>query len=146
MTSNAERAMILIGALHAAVRGDRATLSGLYTDDVKAWTPALWASSAAELLAELDRRDDAFSDVELEVMPLDVGGDCAGAEWRVTMTHSGDLELRDAIVPPTGLRISINGVSIAEFRGDRICALRQYWDEIAVFEQLGLLGSGSDTG
>jgi ketosteroid isomerase-like protein len=146
MTSNAERAAILSVALHAGMRGDRDALSGLYTDDVKVWTPALSGSSAAELMEELDRRDDAFSEMELEVTPLDVGGDYAAAEWRVAMTHSGDLEVRDGIVAPTGLRISINGVSIAEFRGDRICALRQYWDEIAVFEQLGLLDRGGDTG
>jgi hypothetical protein len=29
--------------------------------------------------------------------------------------------------------------SPAEFRGDRICSLRQYWDELTVFDQLGLL-------
>ena len=27
--------------------------------------------------------------------------------------------------------------SVAEFRGDRICSLRQYWDELSVFDQLG---------
>jgi hypothetical protein len=28
----------------------------------------------------------------------------------------------------------------AEFHGDRICALRQNWHELGVYEQLGLLG------
>jgi hypothetical protein len=55
------------------------------------------------------------------------------------MTHSGALEIKDAaVVEPTGLRITVNGATIAEFRGDRICSLRQYWDELSVFEQLGL--------
>jgi ketosteroid isomerase-like protein len=143
MTSSAERSAVLARALRAAVQGDRATLASLYTDDVKAWTPALSAASATELLAELDRRDDAFSDVELEVTPLDVGGECACVEWRATMTHTGDLEVGDnERVPATGLRITINGVTVAEFQGERICALRQYWDELAVYEQLGLLGDG----
>jgi hypothetical protein len=145
MMSGAERSAVLARALHAAVHGDRSTLAALYTDDVKAWTPALSASSAAELLAELDRRDDAFSEIDLEIMPLDVGGDYACAEWRVTMTHTGNLELRDEeFVAPTGLRITINGVTVAEFDGDRICALRQYWDELAVYEQLGLVGERAD--
>jgi ketosteroid isomerase-like protein len=141
MTPNTTRAAVLTRALRARVEGDRETLAALYTDDVKAWTPALSASSAVDLLEELDRRDDAFSDVEVELTPLDVGGEYACVEWRVSMTHTGDLELRDgAVAPPTGLRITVNGVTIAEFRGDRICSLRQYWDELAVFEQLGLLG------
>ena len=33
----------------------------------------------------------------------------------------------------------INGVTVAEFRDDRICSFRQYWDEFAVLEQLGAL-------
>jgi ketosteroid isomerase-like protein len=145
MTSNAERSAMLARALRAAVHGDRPTLAALYTDDVKAWTPALSAASAAELLTELDRRDDAFSEIDLEVMPLDVGGDYACAEWRVTMTHTGSLELGDEqFVAPTGLRITINGVTVAEFEGERICGLRQYWDELAVYEQLGILGDVAD--
>lgn len=39
------------------------------------------------------------------------------------------------VVEPTGTRITLNGVTVAEFRGDRICSIRQYWDELAVFEQ-----------
>jgi ketosteroid isomerase-like protein len=140
MTSNAFRAASLTQALHAGVRGDRDALAAVYTDDVTAWTPAHSVSSLAGLLAELERRDDAFSDIELEVTPLDAGGEFACAEWRVTMVHTGTLRLRDgALIEPTGLQVSLNGVTVAEFRGERICSLRQYWDELAVFEQLGLL-------
>ena len=140
MTTNAERREILERALHAAVQGDDAALTAIYTADVKAWTPAHSTASREELLAELQRTDDAFSEFEIQVAPLDVGGRLAGAEWRVSMTHTGDLALRDAaVLPPTGLRITINGVTIAEFEGDRICALRQYWDEQAILEQLGVV-------
>ena len=119
----------------------RAAIKELYTDDIKAWAPALSASSAAELAAEFDRRDDAFSDIELEVRPLDVGGDFACVEWTVTMTHSGPLTLADGVVvEPSGLTVTINGTTVAEFEGERICSFRQYWDEFAVLEQLGLLG------
>ena len=145
MTSDAERADILVRALQASLLGDRSTLTALYTEDVKAWTPALSAGSLAELLDELERRDDAFSGVELDVSPLVVRGDYACAEWTVTMTHSGDLALRDAeSVPATGVRVTVNGVTVAEFDGDRICALRQYWDELAVYEQLGLIGDSTE--
>jgi ketosteroid isomerase-like protein len=139
MTSNAGRAAIVIDALRAGLVGDRDTLARLYTDDVTAWTPTLAMSSASELIAELDRRDDAFSDIELDAVPLDVGGDYACVEWRVTMTHTGTLEIESSSIEPTGLEVTINGVTIAEFRGDRICSLRQYWDELSVFEQLGLI-------
>lgn len=144
MTSNADRAALLVRALRTVV-GEADELDELYTEDVRTWTPAHSTASRAELAAELDRRDEAFSDVALEVVPLDVGGDQAAVEWRVTMTHSGPLRVGgDEIVAPTGLEVSINGVTIAEFRGGRICALRQYWDELAVYDQLGLVGDQTE--
>ena len=94
MISNAERADVLERALRARVDGD-ATVADLYTDDVTVWTPSLTASTLAELQAEFERRDDAFSDIELVVTPLDVGGDYACAEWDLAMTHSGDLPVAD---------------------------------------------------
>ena len=127
MTTNAERAAILERALRARVEGDRGHAEQLYTDDVKAWTPAFSTSSRTELLAEFDRTDDAFSDVALDVTSLDVGGDFACAEWTVTI----------AAPDPAVSRVFVHGITIAEFQGDRICALRQYWDEGAVADLLG---------
>ncbi|MGH9288098.1 MAG: ester cyclase [Acidimicrobiales bacterium] len=139
--SNAARAATLARALQAGLDGDGSALRDLYTEDVTAWTPALSASSLDELAAELERRDAAFSDLELDVVPLDVGGDYACAEWSVTMTHTGPLVLAGGeVVEPTGTRVTVNGATVAEFRGDRICSLRQYWDELVVFEQIGLVG------
>ena len=144
MTTNAARAAILARSLRASIEGDSGAVKELYTDDVKAWAPALSASSAAELAAEFERRDDAFSDIQLDVTPLDVGGDFACVEWSVTMTHSGPLTLPDdVVVESTGLAITINGATVAEFDGDRICSFRQYWDEFAVLEQLGVLSRAS---
>jgi ketosteroid isomerase-like protein len=138
VTSNAERAAVLVRALRARV-DDVDDFSDLYTDDVTLWTPSLTAASRDELRQEFDRRDDAFSDFALDVTPLDVGGDYASAEWEVSMTHSGALAVADgAVVEPTGLRVTLHGVTVAEFRDGRICSLRQYWDELSLFEQLGL--------
>ena len=56
------------------------------------------------------------------------------------MTHSGMVTLAgDTSIEPTELRVALHGVTVAEFHGDRICSLRQYWDEFAVLEQLGVL-------
>jgi hypothetical protein len=140
VTANATRASVLVRALRAGLHRDWGVIEELCTDDVKVWAPQLSAGSVSELVAQLERGDSAFSDVELEVVPLDVGGDYACVEWRVTMTHSGPLVLAGGVVAdPTGVRVTLNGASVAEFHGDRICSLRQYWDEFAVLEQLGLL-------
>jgi ketosteroid isomerase-like protein len=140
MTTNDARAAILVRALRASIEGDSGAVKELYTEDVKAWAPALSASSAAELATEFERRDDAFSDIQLEVAPLDVSGAYACVEWIVTMTHTGPLTLPEGVtLQPTGLTITVNGATVAEFDGDRICSFRQYWDEFAVLEQLGLV-------
>jgi ketosteroid isomerase-like protein len=141
MTTNAARADILARALRAAVERDLTLVDEVCTEDVTVWAPALSAGSADELRAQLERRDEAFSDIDLDVAPMDVGGDYACVEWSVSMTHTGDLELAEgSVVAPTGLRITLYGVTVAEFRDDRICSLRQYWDELSVLEQLGVRG------
>jgi ketosteroid isomerase-like protein len=143
MTSKERRAATLVRALHAGVEQDRRAAVDIYTDDVRAWTPAMTTGSLSELMVELERRDDAFSAIELEVSPLEVGGDYACVEWTVSMTHTGQIEVAGGkIVEPTGVRVTLNGITVAEFRGDRICSLRQYWDELSVFDQLGLLREG----
>jgi ketosteroid isomerase-like protein len=142
MTTNESRASTLAGALRAGLTGNRRTVEEACTDDVRMWSPAITAGSRAELLEVLDRRDGAFSDLELDVTPLDVGGDFACVEWTVRMTHSGPLELANgARFEPSGEAVIVNGATIAEFDGDRICSLRQYWDEFAVLEQLGVLSA-----
>jgi len=140
MTSNHDRATMLVRALHAAIDRDRQTLQEILTDDVRAWSPALSTASLDELLDELDRRDGAFADVELHVTALDVGGDHACVEWTVEMTHSGPIVLADGMnIESSGLRVALHGITVAEFIGDQICSLRQYWDELTVLEQLGAL-------
>ena len=70
---------------------------------------------------------------------MDEVGDKVITEWRVAATHSGALELDEFRLDPTGRRVELRGVLIAEFDGDRIKRFRQYWDEIALLEGLGLL-------
>jgi ketosteroid isomerase-like protein len=138
--SNVQRAAILMRALHASMKGEQRAISEVYTEDVRAWTPAFFTASLSELTAEFERRDDAFSDLELNVIPLDVSGEFGCVEWSVAMTHSGPLAVAGGeIIEPTGIRVTVNGTTIAEFRDTRICSFRQYWDELSVFEQLGLI-------
>jgi len=143
MTSAAARAETLMRVLRASIEHDGRAAADVYTEDVRAWTPAMSTSSLSELMSEFDRRDDAFSDFQLEVSPLAVGGDYACVEWTVTMAHTGRLPVAEGkVVDPTGLRVTLHGITVAEFRGDWICSFRQYWDELSVFEQLGLLPEG----
>jgi ketosteroid isomerase-like protein len=127
MTSNAVRAAILVRALRAGLNRDEDAIRECCTDDIRAWTPRLSTQSLDELLEQLQLGPESFSDLELDVAPLDVGGDYACAEWSVAMTHT-----------ETGAPVLIHGVTVAEFDGERICSFRQYWDEAALAEQLDI--------
>jgi hypothetical protein len=137
MTSNEQRAATLVRALRAGIDGDHDTLRALLTADVHAWTPAFATTSLTELIDHLDRRDEAFADVTLDVAPLDVGGDYACVEWTVEMTHVGTLTLADGTTfEPSNARVIMHGITVAEFLGELICSLRQYRDEFSVLDQL----------
>ncbi|HEY7105110.1 MAG TPA: nuclear transport factor 2 family protein [Acidimicrobiia bacterium] len=140
MVTSAERAAILIRGLEASVTGDSSVVPEIYTDDVKGWAPAMHVSSADELATELEDREDAFSDIELAFLPLDVGGDRACVEWMMTATLSGPIVIDGELaIEPSGERITLHGVTVAEFDGDRISSFRQYWDEGELLAQIGLL-------
>ena len=140
MATKAERVATLIRALEASVVGDSTVIADLYTDDVQGWAPAMSVSSAAELAVEFEDRDGAFSDIDLDISPVDVSGERACAEWVVSLTHSGPLAIDDeTVIGPTGRRVSMHGITVAEFDGDRISSFRQYWDEVELLEQLALL-------
>lgn len=142
MGSSADRAAVLVQAIEATVTGDSRVVRDLYTDDVQGWSPVMTVSSAAELAVELEDRQEAFTDIELDVTPLDVGADQACVEWVATATHSGPLVVdEDVMVGPTGGRFTLRGITVADFDGDRIRAFRQYWDEVSLLEQLELVPS-----
>jgi ketosteroid isomerase-like protein len=139
MTDTAARVEVLRDALRAAATGDQALIERVYTEDVSGWSPVLDVTSRDDLAADLRGREAAFSDIDLTLDPIDAVGDKLIAEWRVAATHSGPLVLDELELEPTGRRIELRGVFIAEFEGDRIRTFRQYWDEAELLEGLGLL-------
>ena len=139
MTST-DRAAALMRGLAASAIGDSSVIVELYTDDVHGWSPAMSVSSAAELAIEVEDCDDAFSDIELTFTPLDVGGHKACVEWELRARHTGPLMLDDEVqIDATGRQLTLHGVTVAEFDGDRICGFRQYWDDAELLAQVGAL-------
>jgi ketosteroid isomerase-like protein len=140
MTDTAARADVLRAAMLAAVTGDEALVERAYTEDVTGWSPVTEVTSRDDLAADLRGRAAAFSDVDLVLDPVDAVGDKLIAEWRVAATHTGLLALDEELaVEPTGRRLELRGVLVAEFEGDRIRRFRQYWNEAELLDGLGLL-------
>ena len=134
MTSNAQRASALVSVLRAAVEGDLQTVSAICTEDVRVWSPALTAASRQELVESLGERDEALAYADVEIVPLDVSGPYACAEWSVTLSRPSPT---DAATGSPRADLTLHGAGVAEFRDEAICALRLYWDEAAVLDRLG---------
>jgi SnoaL-like domain len=135
MTSNAERAAILVRALEASVVGDSTVIADLYTDDVRGRASELTVSSAAELAVEFEDRGSACADIEFDISPFDVADDRACIEWVVTLTRTAPPDYTDEDTGhdrgADGTRVTLRGITVAEFDGDKISSFRQYSDEVA---------------
>jgi ketosteroid isomerase-like protein len=129
----------LVRALEASVTGDVDALGELFTEDVHGSSPTIAVSSLDELTVELRGRWEALSDLALGAQ-ASVTEEMGYAEWIVTGRHTGPLVVEDEIVvQPSGKLVTFRGVTVAEFTGDQISSFRQYWDELAFLEGLGLI-------
>jgi SnoaL-like domain len=139
VTTNQARATALMRAIGACVDGDAIVLTELFSQDVAVWSPAFSGQGLSELLAGLDAIREAFSHPDVQLTPLEVGGDFACVEWSIGLLHTGRVALSDDwVIEATGLPVVVHGVTVAEFEDERICALRQYWNEFTLLEQLGM--------
>jgi predicted ester cyclase len=67
-------------------------------------------------------------------------GDTIVTEWTWVGTNMGPLVLRDGTqLPPTGKRIQLKGMELAQLRDGRICVYHMYWDGMAILMQLGVV-------
>jgi ketosteroid isomerase-like protein len=128
---------VLVQALEAAVTGDDSALDQTFTEDVVGWSPNLAVTSRAELADEFGDRHDALSNIVIAFDAIYIVGDNAIAEWRLSADHTGAIVVDDDLqLEPTGRTIVLAGATFAEFRGDQICAFRNYFDDAALLEQL----------
>jgi predicted ester cyclase len=137
MVMSESRRDVLLKALEAEMGETAEDLTELCTDDVVGWSP-LASVSGLLALAELSAlRELAFSNVVLLTRGLDEVGNKVFAEWVVEADHSGPFILGDdAVIEPTGRRVKLAGVTVAEFREDKIRSFRSYFDDLSLIEQL----------
>jgi ketosteroid isomerase-like protein len=84
-------------------------------------------------------RAKAFSDLEF-TFEAEVTDDRGYAEWVVTARHTRPFVLDlERVIDPTGRRVAVRGVTVAELSDDHVSSFRQYWDELALLECLGVL-------
>src|SRR5271155_1794655 len=111
------RKEVLSNALKAEVGAVSADLGTLFTDDVVGWSPYATVSGLTALADVSVLREEAFSNVVVTFRGLDEVGNKAFAEWLVEADHTGPFVLgEDAVLEPTGRRVQLAGVTVADFR------------------------------
>ena len=131
------RAQVLRRALEACVTGDVDALPELFTADVSGWSPNMLVSSLDELSETVAYREDALSDVGIDIDSLDVFGNKGFVEYRLNASFTGPFVLHeDTVIEPTGAKILLGAALVAEFSGDKISAFRNYFDDAALLEQM----------
>jgi ketosteroid isomerase-like protein len=131
--TTADRLRSVTCAVRATLEGDSTIVDELFAPDVHAsMTTSVW--SATGLAVEIEDRAGAFEDVDLHVTHWHAPGDELWVEWTAAVFHAGALAIKDAVIPPTGRRTELHGITVAEFTADRIAGFRQYWDATTLLE------------
>jgi ketosteroid isomerase-like protein len=128
---------VLLKALEAEVGGASVDRATLFTDDVVGWSPIATVSGLTDLVELAADRETTFSNVVIMFRGLDEVGNKAFAEWLVEADHTGPMVLgEDVVLEATGRRIRMAGVTVADFRGEKIRSFRTYFDDVSLIEQM----------
>ena len=128
---------VLLKALEAEVGGATVDRATLFTDDVVGWSPIASVSGLTDLVELAADRETTFSNVVILFRGLDEVGNKAFAEWLVEADHTGPMVLGDgAVLEATGRRVRLAGVTVADFRGEKIRSFRTYFDDVSLLEQM----------
>ena len=128
---------VLLKALEAEVGGASVDPGTLFTEDVVGWSPIATVSGLTDLADLAAARETTFSNVVIMFRGLDEVGNKAVAEWLVEADHTGPMVLgEDAVLEATGRRVRLAGVTVADFRGEKIRSFRTYFDDVSLIEQM----------
>jgi ketosteroid isomerase-like protein len=128
---------VLLKALEAEIGGASVDPGTLFTDDVVGWSPITTVSGLTDLADLAAGHEDTFSNVVIMFRGLDEVGNKAFAEWLIEADHTGPMVLGDdAVLEATGRRVRMAGVTVADFRGEKIRSFRTYFDDVSLIEQM----------
>ena len=136
-----ERAVQLYNA------GNLEGLVNIYAEDATLVTPdGITARGRAAIREQVSRDKTAFPDETVAIELMVEQGDTIAIEYTWAGTNTGPFVTPDGTqVPPTGKRVEIKGMDLAQVRDGKIAVHHMYADNMAVAGQLGLLPGGAST-
>ena len=120
--------------------GDVEGLVDLFTEDATRVTPFGTFEGRAAILEAASREKAAFPDRTMTVDVYVEQGDTIAVEYTLVGTNAGPLAMPDGTeLPPTGKRVEFKGMELLQFRDGKAVVDHDYWDNMAVAGQLGVL-------
>jgi predicted ester cyclase len=81
-----------------------------------------------------------FPDYSLEAGPIISEGDRSAYTWIFRGTNTGPLEPGDGTsLPATNKKVEVGVSGWATWQGEKMTESSYYWDQLAIFQQLGLV-------
>jgi predicted ester cyclase len=137
MPTTSERTANFISTLSAK---DYDGLRAMGCDKVDFVTPDYDGTGGKTFLEYLDKWTGGFPDFDLETGPIISEGDRSAFIWMFRGTNTGPLEPGDgSSLPATNKKVEVGVSGWATWQGDQLTAMTAYWDQLAIFQQLGLV-------
>lgn len=115
-------------------------LAAFYADDIQYRDPDVSLARREDVLLRAQTLEAPFSDVTLTVGSMQCDDHGAAVEWVYEGKNNGRLLTPAGTdFPPSGKTVILTGMSVFRFRGGKIVAERSYWDNLALYHQLGLV-------
>ena len=120
--------------------GDVEGLVDLFTEDATRVTPFGTFKGRAAIHEAASREKAAFPDRTMTVDVYVEQGDTIAVEYTFVGTNTGPLVMPDGTeLPPTGKRVEFKGMELLQLRDGKAVVDHDYWDNMAVAGQLGIL-------
>jgi steroid delta-isomerase-like uncharacterized protein len=141
MSSNSELLEQYVERYNA---GDLDGVMDLYAEDAVQIMPEGTFEGRSAIRDRLARDLVACPDIAWTVLSFVEQGDAFADEWSFVATHTGPFQMPDGSeLPPTGKRVELRGMELVEVRDGKIVVDNLYYDNLAVFAQLGLVPEGA---
>ena len=140
--SRAEQVAVIERRLLATNTRDWDSWEALHTPDAVRSAPELEEplQGAPAMRAAIEVLSAAFPDYHLELRQAIGEGEWLSVRLHTTGTMTGPLLLSDGTeVPATGQTIDQDWSALVRFEGDRIAEFDEYYDQLTLMMQLGLL-------
>ena len=126
--SDRRREEMLQRAVLMIATGEDPEFADVFCEDVVGRSHSFLVTSRAELRDAVMEMSQRISNVAVDMTVTAAGVNMAVAEWHVEADRTARLPIGDQRnLEAPGRRMELSGVTIAEFRGENICAFRSYF-------------------